>query len=438
MRNNRIIVLALAVLCVSTLALAQAPTQNWTAPPYWSSATGHQVLQTPGTVSAQGIVVKTEDISSSIHPFTAMAPCRLVDTFHNAALDIPTYSSAETGPPYGGGDFAAGETRTYDLTASMATCNNLPTGAGIVAWSLNFQYTTMHNSPPNFVASFLTAWPSTGTMPTGESTILGYTDRWSANSTVISAGTDTNNTIDVYTQYGGSVIIEINGYYGAQGVVTSLSGTGGTDKLSGDLGIVGGTGINVTDDGVSNITITAAVPEGPTGPTGPQGDTGGVGATGPQGGQGATGPQGGQGIQGATGPQGNAGNVGATGPQGGQGIQGATGPAGATGTSWPVATSIVTKTASYTLTSSDQVVFCSPATGTTTVNLTLPTAAAGNKGHIYIFKKIVVSNTGTCEVTGLNALDGTPLQFGTSTTTDSDRQMMVMSDGTSWWVISLH
>ena len=307
MQRNRMIVVALAALCVSALALAQAPTQNWTSAPYWSP--GSQARQTPGAVSAQNLQATTASVTTPatdpIYPFTSLPPCRLVDTFHNAALDIPTYSSTETGPPYGGGDFAAGESRTYDLTASTATCNTLPTGAGIIAWSLNIQYTTLHNSPPNNVVSYLTVWPSTSPKPTGESSALADPEDWHANSIVVQAGTDTDGSIGVYAQWGGSVIIEINGYYAATNIVNSLN-TGGP-KLTGDLGIVGGTGITVNDDGVSTITVSANVPQGPTGPTGA------TGPTGPQGNAGATGPQGGQGIQGTTGPTGPAGATGATG-----------------------------------------------------------------------------------------------------------------------------
>jgi len=53
MQRNRVVVIGLAVLCAATLALAQAPTQNWTAPPYWSAPAGHQVHRTLGAVAAE-------------------------------------------------------------------------------------------------------------------------------------------------------------------------------------------------------------------------------------------------------------------------------------------------------------------------------------------------------------------------------------------------
>ena len=101
--------------------------------------------------------------------------------------------------------------------------------------------------------------------------MLGYTDRWTAMSAIIPAGDDADGSINVYAQYAGDVIVQVNGYYAAQPVVTSVSGYVGVTKLTGDVGIVGGTGISVTDNGSNTITVAATVPQGPTGPTGPTG-----------------------------------------------------------------------------------------------------------------------------------------------------------------------
>ena len=141
-------------------------------------------------------------------------------------------------------------------------------------------------------------------VPAAQSTMLGYTDRWTAMSAIIPAGDDTDGSINVYAQYGGDVIVQVNGYYAAQPVVTSVSGNVGVTKLTGDLGIVGGTGISVTDNGSNTITVAATVPQGPTGPTGP------TGATGPQGVQGTTGATGPTGATGSTGPTGATGATG--------------------------------------------------------------------------------------------------------------------------------
>jgi hypothetical protein len=94
---------------------------------------------------------------------------------------------------------------------------------------------------------------------------------------------------------------------------------------SGDVDLVGGTGVTVARSG-SNVTISAPGVVGPAGPVGPGGP---AGATGP------AGPAGAQGPAGTTGPAGAAGADGAPGPTGAQGATGATGPAGTTGAQGP-------------------------------------------------------------------------------------------------------
>jgi hypothetical protein len=334
-------VLAIVILSLPALAHAQRaepldpPLVNWTAPPYWSVSVNHQAQQAVGEASVQNVPVTTETVNPAtnpIYPFTSLAPCRLIDTFHTASLDTPTYSSTESGPPYGGGDFAVGEWRTYDLTASTASCNGLPKGASVVAWSLNFQYTTLHTGTTN--PSYLTAQPNAGANPSGtpsDSTILGYSDRWIASGAVIQAGSDPDGKIDLYAQNAGSVIVEVNGYYASTNIVNTLSGSGGVHKLTGDLGITGGTGITVTDDGSKTITVSANGPEGPTGPTGATGVTGPSGPSGPAGPTGASGPTGPIGVSGPSGPIGATGPTGVTGASGPIGVTGPSGPVGATG-----------------------------------------------------------------------------------------------------------
>ena len=244
--------------------------------------------------------VTTESASpTTILPFTAVTPCRLIDTRHGPK-DV--YEPGDVEPSgYPRGSYASGEIRSYDLT--LGACTGLPAGVG--AWSLQFQFVTATQ------AAFLESWPYASglgigaqVVPTAQSTMLGYTDRWTAMSAIIPAGDDADGSIDVYAQYAGDVIVQVNGYYAAQPVVTSVSGNVGVTKLTGDLGIVGGTGISVTDNASNTITVSATVPQGPTGPTGP------TGATGPQGVQGTTGATGPTGATGSTGPTGATGATG--------------------------------------------------------------------------------------------------------------------------------
>ena len=152
----------------------------------------------PGTAAAQ-----------TGQDFYAVTPCRLVDTRHGP-MDVKEPGGA-TPAIFPRGSFANGEVRSYDLTSST-NCTGLPAGVG--AWSLVFQFTTSAS------ASYLQAWPYKSSLgiggqapPTTESTMLGYTDRWTANSAIIPAGDDVNGSINVLVQNAGDVIIEVNGYF---------------------------------------------------------------------------------------------------------------------------------------------------------------------------------------------------------------------------------
>ena len=184
--------------------LPDRPLVNWTAPSSWAPSAAPQ----PGgrIAGTSGMEAGTMGLTSLPVPFVGITPCRLIDTRHGP-LDIPAASAR--------GTFAAGETRTYDFSQS-STCAGLPTS--VAAWSLDFQYTT--SAVSGGPASFLTAWPAGITMPSPESTLLGYADRWTANAAIIPGGTP-DSSISVYAQNGGDVIIDINGYYGQTAIVTA-------------------------------------------------------------------------------------------------------------------------------------------------------------------------------------------------------------------------
>ena len=300
MTTHSAVVLTAVAVCLGTLAWAQPaeppkpPLENWTAPPYWTPPAAEQARQHPIAAQPTGEHnVTTESAPAvTILPFTAVTPCRLIDTRHGPK-DV--YEPGDVEPSgYPRGSYASGEIRSYDLT--LSACTGLPAGVG--AWSLQFQFVTTTQ------AAFLESWPYVSglgigaqVVPTAQSTMLGYTDRWTAMSAIIPAGDDADGSIDVYAQYAGDVIVQVNGYYAAQPVVTSVSGNVGVTKLTGDLGIVGGTGISVTDNASNTITVSATVPQGPTGPTGP---TGATGPTGPMGVTGLIGPTGATGATGST------------------------------------------------------------------------------------------------------------------------------------------
>jgi hypothetical protein len=122
--------------------------------------------------------------------FYALTPCRVVDT------RVPTDPAVVKR-----GTFADNETRAYTLSTST-DCPGLPTAA--TAWSLNVQYR------PTTVAAFLTAFPDGVTRP-GVSTLVGYPDTWTVNNAVVPAAT--GGTFDIYCQFAGNVVIDVNGFF---------------------------------------------------------------------------------------------------------------------------------------------------------------------------------------------------------------------------------
>jgi hypothetical protein len=248
MLNRRTVVVALMIVCLGGLAVAQdeeLPLSNWGAPPYWTPAPVPQAERGVGggmLIRAQGMTARAEALPSSPLPFVAIAPCRIVDTrqpisdgFHQP-------------------NFADDEARTFNLPAST-DCPGLPATAG--AYSLNIQFR------PLTVLAYLTAYP-TGTTRPGVSTLTAGPAAWVENAAVVPAGT--SGAIDIYCQYAGRVVIDINGYYGPASVVTSLN------TLTGDVTLAEGSNVTITPSG---NTVTIAATGGPGGvlPTGITGQT---------------------------------------------------------------------------------------------------------------------------------------------------------------------
>ncbi len=191
---------------------------------------------------AQGMNAQAEALPSSPLPFVAIAPCRIVDTrvanpdgFHQP-------------------NFADDESRTFNFPVS-ADCPGLPSTAG--AYSLNIQFR------PMTVLAYLTAYPTGTTMPL-VSTVVGNPAGWTTNAAVVPAGT--SGQIDVYCQFAGRVVIDVNGYYGPQSVVTSLN------AKTGDVTLAAGSNVTVTPSG-NTLTIAATAGPGGVLPTGTENQT---------------------------------------------------------------------------------------------------------------------------------------------------------------------
>ena len=242
----RCLVMAMGVL-LAGVALAQdenIPLKNWTAPPYWTPprAAEQGVPEGRMEVSAEGMTASAQSLPSSPVPFVAIAPCRIVDT------------RVATSDGFHEPNFADGETRTFDIPAST-DCPGLP--ATSVAYSFNVQYR------PLSVLAFITLFPTGTTLP-AVSTLTASPAAWVEDAAIVPAGT--SGQIDVYCQYAGRVIIDVNGYYAAQSLVSSLN------TKTGDLTLAAGSNVTITP---STNTLTIAATGGPGGvlPTGATGQT---------------------------------------------------------------------------------------------------------------------------------------------------------------------
>lgn len=228
--------------------------KNWAAPPFW--------LPEAGPVPKEaGREVNAATLPSAPLPFVAIAPCRLIDTRgygFSGAWGPPSLGSLTERPfPVPGHCGIPASAEAISANATVVT----PAGAG-----------------------YLALYPS-GTVWGGVSNVNFAAGAIVANAAVVPLGAS-----GAFTAYASSVldlVVDVNGYYAPQQVVTSLNGTSGT------LALTAGANVTITPSG-SSIAIATSVPQGPAGPQGSSGATG------------ATGPQGTPGVQGLPGPAGQA------------------------------------------------------------------------------------------------------------------------------------
>ncbi len=122
--------------------------------------------------------------------YYAITPCRVVDT--RSSIDPATVKR---------GTFTNGETREYTFSAST-DCPGLPSNAG--GWAVHLSY------KPTSLAGYITVYPSGASQP-GTSTLLGYPGKWTGDNAIVPAGT--NGVLELYCQYAGNVIIDVEGYF---------------------------------------------------------------------------------------------------------------------------------------------------------------------------------------------------------------------------------
>ena len=111
-------------------------------------------------------------------------------------------------------------------------------------------------------------------------------------------------------------------------------------------------------------------------------------------------------------------------------VAGGSSPASTLQVGGSMGTAIVTKTANYSASTNDYTILCNNTTGPITIGL--PTAV-GCTGRIYVIKKISpAGNTVTVSgYSGVETIDGST----TYILTTQYANVMVQSDGTSWWIL---
>jgi hypothetical protein len=310
----------------------QDPVQlkNWSAAPFWAPEASGAAVSNGTSIDA----ATPPAPSTTVMPYVAISPCRLVDTRVGYSLDTP--STIPWGPPSlvanpDGGPVSAD--RTFSATAATAgvPCPAIPAGARAIAASVTAWKFTANGKILVYSADEL-VHPITTTVNFRVLSAPIPSATLAQNYAIIPL--DANGQFKAQANQNTDIIIDVNGYYIPTGIVNSLN------SLTGNVVLSAGTNISLTPSG-NTITIASSVPSGPSGPSGPEGPTGATGpsgTSGPSGPQGLSGPSGPQGLSGPSGPQGlsgPSGPQGLSGPSGPQGLSGPSGPQGLSGPSGP-------------------------------------------------------------------------------------------------------
>ena len=198
MTVRRCVVLAVMIVCLGALAIAQdedLPLSNWGAPPYWNPAIQPRMkgdVRGRDVRPSQGCRRRPRACPPRLSPSSPSPP---------AASWTPAWPTSDG---FHQPNFADDEARTFDLPTSP-DCPGLPATAG--AYSLNVQFRPLSQ------LAYLTAYPTGITRPE-VSTLSAGPAAWVQNAAIVPAGT--GGAMDVDRQFAGRVIIDVNGYYGPQ------------------------------------------------------------------------------------------------------------------------------------------------------------------------------------------------------------------------------
>jgi hypothetical protein len=204
------------------------------------------------TLGAGGLITFASASSGSASSFTAITPCRLLDTRADGpATGAPLPRSTPLGQ---------GETLTVTARANFGNCLALsPTATGAV---LNV---TVVNAT---ASSYLTVWPAGQDRPLASN--LNWTPGQAATPNQVTTGLDSDGKLSLFNNTGKiDVIIDVVGLYEP----ASAGGGGGSAGPAGPAGPAGSKGAKGAPG--------SAGPVGPSG--GPQGDPGVAGPQGPAG-----------------------------------------------------------------------------------------------------------------------------------------------------------
>ena len=198
------------------------PISNWAAPPYWVMPSAHHR-------AAEQKGVEAVAIANPSLAFHAVTPCRIADT----------RGFGFTGP-YGPPSLTANTVRSFAVTSPGTSCG-IP--SGVAAVSFNFAATSLTAN------GNLIVYPQGAAQPSVSSLNWTPSEVAISNAAVIPLGSDSISVV-VNGPNGSTadLIIDVNGYYAADPVVSSLNGS------SGAVTLVGGSDVTVTP-GSGTVTI---------------------------------------------------------------------------------------------------------------------------------------------------------------------------------------
>jgi hypothetical protein len=251
MRWKGLTVVVATILCAAMVIAASprsmmqqeddVPLVAWQSAPLFFSPPANSAGDSIG-VSAEfvdgGQTTPTEPM-----PYVGIVPCRLIDT------------RTQPNTP-GSGYYAAGETRTFQVTGNC----NLPAGALAIAANFTVQYYSVDGRLVAFPADI--AMPGVATVNYRTAGVGGTSGAVTGNFSVVAL--DELGQMKIFSTQATHVIVDVSGYY----IPVSLVGPTGETGATGETGPSGPAG----EAGLPGLPGAT----GPSGPTGPAGALGAV------------------------------------------------------------------------------------------------------------------------------------------------------------------